>query len=144
MFEPRKRSDRPCTIRQEAGVAGSRGNAVAQLGYVGGWVEHLSIAKPLFWEFLGLSIFVIDTCGPRGAAYPFFASAFLVSIRTTREEIRGSAGGWSWIAFIGGSLTLGSTIAAGSLGIFGCFDSLFLPCQGYARNASVRHAREEG
>ena len=82
----------------------------------------LFVAIPTQSAFL-----IIATYGLRGFAYPLFAFGFLVWIQTTtREDMRGSAAGWFWFAFTGGLPTLGSAVAAVSLGIIGQFNTLVL------------------
>lgn len=82
--------------------------------------------------------------GPRGAACPLFAFGFSAWIETIREEIRGSAAGWSWFAFTGGLPTSGSAIAAVSLDIIGFVNTLLPPRHGCARSPRVRRVRRKG
>lgn len=73
------------------------------------------------------ALFIIAAYGIRGFAYPLFAFGFLVWIQTTtRQEMRSSAAGWFWFAFTGGLPTLGSAVAAVSLGLLGDFNTLVL------------------
>ena len=110
------------------------GAAVAVASYFSGTLSSIWGPRRVMWlgaawwiifELLFLfvaipsqnAMFIIGTYGLRGFAYPLFAFGFLVWIQTTtREDMRGSAAGWFWFAFTGGLPTLGSAVAAVSLG----------------------------
>lgn len=85
-------------------------------------VLFLTVALPSQSFFL-VAVFY----GIRGFGYPFFAYGFLVWIQATvREEIRASAAGWFWICFALGLPTLGTAIAAISIGPIGAYNTFWV------------------
>jgi polyol permease family len=84
-------------------------------------ILFLAIALPME-SFALTSLFY----GLRGIAYPMFAYAFLVWIQTTtREELKGSATGWFWLAFTAGLPTLGSAVAVFSIRYLGEYNTFW-------------------
>lgn len=85
-------------------------------------VLFLTVALPSNSFFL-LALFY----GIRGFGYPFFAYGFLVWIQAiVKEEIRASAAGWFWIAFAAGYPTLGTAVAALSIGRIGAYNTFWV------------------